>query len=70
MRKSGAVWKTAPGKRRAYFFFFAAVFFFAAFFAFFAIVPPEGPAPPDGNLGLSESCFTSRGLSLTPSYQM
>ena len=42
MRKGGAVWITAPGKRRAYFFFFAA-FFFAAFFAFFAIWPPEGP---------------------------
>jgi hypothetical protein len=42
MRKGGAVWITAPGKRRAYFFFFAA-FFFAAFLAFFAIWPPEGP---------------------------
>ena len=64
------MWITAPGKRRAYFFFFASVFFFAAFFAFFAIWPPEGPALPDGNLGLSSSSFTSRGLSLTPSYQM
>jgi hypothetical protein len=41
MQKGGAVWITAPGKRRAYFFFFAD-FFFAAFLAFFAIWPPEG----------------------------
>jgi hypothetical protein len=51
MRKGGAVWITAPGKRRAYFFFFAA-FFFAAFFAFFAIGPPEGPTLPDGDPSL------------------
>ena len=69
MRKGGAVWITAPGKRRAYFFlaFFA---FFAAFFAFFAIWPPEGLTLPDGNRRLFPSSFTSGGLSLTPSYQM
>ena len=62
---------------RPSYFFFAFLAFLAAFFAFLAIVPPEGVrlclmATPVVNTGsrFRSQCFTSRCLSLPPSYQM
>jgi hypothetical protein len=64
---------------QSYFFFAFLAFLAAVFFAFFAIVPPEGMVlVPYGDLdhvapdlGPSQSqTFTSRCLSLPPSYQM
>jgi hypothetical protein len=68
-----------PIAERPSYFFFAFLAFLAAFFAFFAIVPPEGSGSClDGDFGMSRTLsvcslsqsFTSRCLSLTPSYQM
>ena len=68
-----------PIAERPSYFFFAFLAFLAAFFAFFAIVPPEGSdSCLDGDFGhvwnverlLSSQSFTSRCLSLPPSYQM
>ena len=68
---------TAPLQSGQSYFFFAFFAFLAAFFAFFAIGPPEGvELVPDGDNGYGVSpCaesqrFTSRCLSLPPSYQM
>ncbi len=68
---------TAPFAERPSYFFFAFLAFLAAFFAFLAIVPPEGVrlclmATPVVNTGsrFRSQCFTSRCLSLPPSYQM
>jgi hypothetical protein len=71
--------ETAPLQSGLSYFFFAFLAFLAAFFAFFAIVPPEGVLlVPDGDSGLCGGAgdgtesqrFTSRCLSLPPSYQM
>ena len=69
--------ETAPLQSGRSYFFFAFLAFLAAFFAFFAIVPPEGGGlVPDGDNGervelrVESQCFTSRCLSVPPSYQM
>jgi hypothetical protein len=69
--------ETAPFQSGQSYFFFAFLAFLAAFFAFFAIGPPEGvQLVPDGDTGLhvelhlESQVFTSRCLSVPPSYQM
>ena len=70
--------ETAPFQSGQSYFFFAFLAFLAAFFAFFAIGPPEGVRlAPTGDSGrgdetpqLESQRFTSRCLSVPPSYQM